>query len=201
MRKHQEVDPSQVSVIVAGIGPTLRRLRERRELTLSHVAELVGVNISTLSRLESGDRAPVLELLLPLAQLYNVALDDIVGAPPTGDPRVHPRTTKHGDVLYIALTNGPGPIQAFKMILPGGQKAPTLQQHRGYEWLYVLRGRLELVIDGFATIVDTGEAAEFDTTRPHGMRSTDENAVEVLGLFSPQGERVHIGTHAHSHPN
>ena len=47
--------------------------------------------MSTLSRLESGSRRPTLELLLPLARAYQVALDELVDAPATGDPRVRPK--------------------------------------------------------------------------------------------------------------
>ena len=73
------------------VGPRLRALRRQRETTLSALAETTGISVSTLSRLESGRRRPTLELLLPLAEAYGVPLDDLVGAPATGDPRVHLR--------------------------------------------------------------------------------------------------------------
>ncbi len=52
------------------------------------VAAATGISKSTLSRLETGQRRPSLELLLPLAQAYRVPLDDLVGAPEVGDPRI-----------------------------------------------------------------------------------------------------------------
>ena len=83
-------DPGLAGVLDA-VGPRLRALRRQRETTLAAVAEATGISVSTLSRLESGQRRPTLELLLPLARAYGVQLDDLVGAPPTGDPRVHMR--------------------------------------------------------------------------------------------------------------
>ena len=59
--------------------------------TLAQLAEATGISVSTLSRLESGRRRPTLELLLPLARAHQVPLDELVGAPATGDPRVHAR--------------------------------------------------------------------------------------------------------------
>ena len=59
--------------------------------TLAALSAATGISVSTLSRLESGQRRPTLELLLPLARAHGVQLDELVGAPPTGDPRVHLR--------------------------------------------------------------------------------------------------------------
>jgi transcriptional regulator with XRE-family HTH domain len=77
--------------VVAGVGPRLRALRQEQTITLAALSEITGISVSTLSRLESGQRRATLELLLPLARAYRVPLDDLVGAPPTGDPRVYAR--------------------------------------------------------------------------------------------------------------
>src|SRR5687768_9873976 len=81
--------PSAADDVLSAVGPRLRSLRARREMTLADLAETTGISISTLSRLESGHRRATLELLLPLARAHRVPLDELVGAPPTGDPRVH----------------------------------------------------------------------------------------------------------------
>lgn len=139
-------------------------------MTLGGLSEATAISVSTLSRLESGHRRPSLELLLPLARTYRVPLDELVGAPPTGDPRVHlkPRTL-HG-MTVLPLTQQPGPLQAYKMVLPPGptKKEPNLQTHEGYEWLYVLSGRLRLVLGEHDLVLARGEAAEFDTRVPIG---------------------------------
>lgn len=58
----------------------LRAQRQRLELTLGGVSAATKISVSTLSRLESGQRRPNLELLLPLARVYGVSLDDLIGA-------------------------------------------------------------------------------------------------------------------------
>ena len=68
--------------VLKGVGPRLRSIRLSRDLTLGDVAEATGLSASTLSRLESGGRRPTLELLLALSALYDLPLDDLVGAPP-----------------------------------------------------------------------------------------------------------------------
>jgi transcriptional regulator with XRE-family HTH domain len=89
---------------LGAVGPRLHALRRRRETTLASLSAATGISVSTLSRLESGDRKPTLELLLPLARAYGVTLDELVGAPPTGDPRVHPRPVTRDGMTMLPLT-------------------------------------------------------------------------------------------------
>ncbi|OKK22069.1 XRE family transcriptional regulator [Streptomyces sp. CB00455] len=185
--------PPPHQAVLDEVAPRLRRLRAQRGLTLAALSETTGISRSTLSRLESGQRRPSLELLLPLASAYGVPLDDMVGAPEVGDPRVRltPRALPNGGTS-VALTRGPGPLQAYKMIIPDRGVEPDLRTHEGYEWLYVLEGRLRLVLAEHDLVLGTGEAAEWDTRLPHWFGSADGRPVEILSLFGRQGERMHV---------
>ncbi|WP_442874788.1 helix-turn-helix domain-containing protein [Amycolatopsis sp. NBC_00345] len=182
--------------VLDAVGPRLRALRRERGITLADLAATTGVSESTLSRLESGQRRATLELLLPLAGTYGVPLDDLVGAPRTGDPRIHLKPIRRFGMVFVPLTRRPGGMQSFKMIIPARPEPlePTLQTHEGFEWLYVLNGRLRLVLGERDLIVAPGEAAEFDTALPHWLGSADGGAVELLILFGPQGMRAHLRT-------
>lgn len=185
---------------LAAVGPRLRSLRKRRQATLAELSEETGISVSTLSRLESGARRPALELLLPLARAHGMTLDELVGAPPTGDPRVHLRPVQRNGMTMIPLTRGaggqpgmPGAPQAYKIVLPpAGVQEPDPRSHEGYEWLYVLNGRLRLVLGDHDLTLSPGEAAEFDTRTPHWFAAADSTPVEYLGLFGRQGERAHL---------
>ena len=182
--------------ILTAVGPRLRTLRLHRELTLADLSTDTGVSVSTLSRLESGQRKATLELLLPLAKAYGVPLDELVGAPATGDPRIHLRPVRRQGRVYVPLTRRPGGLQAFKVIMPPEER-PTdiaLRTHEGYEWLYVLNGRLRLILGEQDLVLESGEAAEFDTREPHWLGATEAGLVEVLCLFGRQGERAHLRT-------
>ncbi|NUW41951.1 helix-turn-helix domain-containing protein [Nonomuraea rhodomycinica] len=180
--------------VLAAVGPRLRALRRQRGATLNQLAETTGISVSTLSRLESGGRRPTLELLLPLAKAYQVSLDDLVGAPDTGDPRVRLQPIVRHGVTFLPLTRRSGGLQAFKQILPPGTPYghDELQTHEGYEWLYVLSGRLRLRLAEHDLLLTAGEAAEFDTHLPHLVTNPGPEPAEVLNLFGPQGERLHV---------
>ncbi|MEV8032411.1 XRE family transcriptional regulator [Streptomyces sp. NPDC086182] len=189
---HRAAGDAATDEVLAEVGPRLRRIRKERGATLAGLSEVTGISVSTLSRLESGLRKPSLELLLPIARAHQVPLDELVGAPPVGDPRVRAEPIVRGGRTYWPLTRQPGGLQAYKMVEPRRTLEPDPRTHEGYEWLYVLSGRLRLVLGEHDVVLGAGEAAEFDTRVPHWFGSTGEGPVEFLSLFGPQGERMHV---------
>jgi transcriptional regulator with XRE-family HTH domain len=187
------MDADETDETLRAVGPRLRALRQERDTTLAELAAATGISVSTLSRLESGARRPSLELLLPLAKAHGVTLDELVDAPPTGDPRIHLRPVIRGSMTMIPLTRRPGGVQAYKLILPAGsRREPELKTHEGYEWLYVLNGRLRAILGEHDLILTPGEVIEFDTRLPHWFGPAGDEAVEFLSLFGAQGERAHL---------
>ncbi|SFC89819.1 helix-turn-helix domain-containing protein [Streptomyces aidingensis] len=186
----------ELAGVLTAVGPRLRALRLARGTTLAQLGESTGISASTLSRLESGQRRPTLELLLPLARAHGVPLDELVGAPATGDPRVHPRPFTQYGRTFVPLTRYLGGLHAYKIIIPARRPAdatrPEQSVHEGYEWLYVLSGRLWLALGEHDLVLAAGEAAEFDTRTPHGFANPGERPVEFLSLFGAQGERMHV---------
>ncbi|HET6634804.1 MAG TPA: XRE family transcriptional regulator [Streptomyces sp.] len=185
---------SDLDQALDGVGPRLRTLRRQRETTLADLSTATGISVSTLSRLESGTRRPTLELLLPLARAHGVTLDELVDAPPTGDPRIHLRPVTRSGVTMVPLTRRAGGIQAYKIVYraDSGRSEPAPKTHEGYEWLYVLNGRLRLVLGERDLVLSPGEAAEFDTRVPHWFGAAGDQPAECLVLFGRQGERAHL---------
>ncbi|MFI6212998.1 helix-turn-helix domain-containing protein [Nocardia brasiliensis] len=181
-----------IAATLADIGPRLKAARTQRKVTLTALAETTGISKSTLSRLESGQRRASLELLLPIAQALQVPLDELVAAPRNADPRVHAPARKINGITVFPLTRQPGPLQAFKMVLPADRTEPEVRVHEGYEWLYVLSGQLRMILGEHDVVLGPGEAAEFDTRQPHWFGSTGRGPVELLSLFGSQGERMHL---------
>ena len=173
----------------------LRELRGRLGLTLEDVASRAGIDVSTLSRLESGKRRLALDHLPRLATALSVSVDELLGSAPATDPRVRaPSHTRHL-VTYWPLTRhgGAGGPQAFKIRINPRRRTPPaeLPTHEGQEWLYVLSGRLQLILGDQQFVIEPGEAVEFSTWTPHWFGTVD-GAVEAIVLFGPHGERVHM---------
>jgi transcriptional regulator with XRE-family HTH domain len=183
----------QIDQMLEAVGPRLRSLRRGRGITLAQLSAMTGISVSTLSRLESGQRRATLDLLLPIARAYHVPLDEVVPLP-ADDPRIHPRPIRRDGMTLYPLTRRSSGLHAYKIVIPpsGRPRIPDAQTHEGYEWLYVLSGRLRVVLGEHEFVMGAGEAAEFDTRVPHWFGTAGTDVVEFLSLFGPQGERFHV---------
>ena len=184
---------SAIASVLAEVGPRLKAARLKRSITLTELASATGISKSTLSRLEAGQRKPSLELLLPIAHAFQVPLEELVGAPPAGDPRIRMTPGKRNGRVVVPLTRQPGGLRAWKVIIPPERGEPEVRSHEGYEWLYVLSGQLRLILAEHDIVMGPGEVAEFDTKLPHWFGPpADGQPVEILSLLGRDGERIHV---------
>ena len=179
--------------VLDGLGARLATRRRRSGLGLAELSASTGISVSTLSRLEHGGRRATLELLLPLATVYGTGLDELVGFREDAPARDEP-VSRSDDTIMYRLSRSPGQPAAYKFVFSPARNRPPeeLPAHQGWEWVYVLAGRLRVINGDDDLVLRQGEATEIDTRRPHWLGSTGEGPVEVLALFGRQGERVHM---------
>lgn len=172
----------------------LRELRNQHGLTLEEVAGRSNIDVSTLSRLESGKRRLALDHLPRLAAALSVSTDELLREPEAPDPRVRANSHTHHCITYWPLTRQPaGGLHAYKIRISARRKTTPaeLPVHEGQDWMYVLSGRLRLLLGDRDFTVDPGEAVEFSTWTPHWFGAVD-GPVEAITIFGPHGERLHL---------
>jgi quercetin dioxygenase-like cupin family protein len=133
-------------------------------------------------------------LLLALSAAYRVPLDDLVAAPDVGDPRIRLKPDRVKGRIVIPLTRQPDGQQAWKIVIPTDKTQPEPRAHDGHEWIYVLSGRMRLVLGDQDWVLAAGEVAEFDTQVPHWFGSTGDGPAEILSIFTRPGERMAVRT-------
>ncbi|MFA7265973.1 MAG: XRE family transcriptional regulator [Candidatus Nanopelagicales bacterium] len=175
------------------VGAKLRAQRNARGWTLDELASRANMSASTLSRLESGKRQASLELLIPLTRQLGIRIDDLLPAE-QADPRIRRPVLRRGGHVMVPLTAENAPIHAYKITCPVLTSAPVQKTHDGYEWLFVLTGRLRLSLGENEFTLKRGEAAEFDTRTPHAMWALGNRQAEVLSIFNDSGEKLHTRT-------
>lgn len=175
-----------------------RRLREIRTelgLTLQQVADRAHIDVSTLSRLESGKRRLALDHIPGLASALGVTIDELLGASSPPDPRVRTRSRKcDGMTLWPLTHRGPaGGVAAYRIRIDAARSEPpeTIPVHEGQDWLYVLEGRLRLVLGGSDLAIEAGEVVQFSTLTPHWFGTFGE-PVTVIAILGSHGERTHL---------
>jgi transcriptional regulator with XRE-family HTH domain len=171
----------------------LRALRLGAGRTIEDVSAAAGMAPSTLSRLEGGKRRLTVDHLGVLATALGTSVDALLAPERRQDARVRPRVHKVDGLRVTALSRrtAPGVPRAFHLTIRPTRKAPDQRSHEGHEWLYVLSGRVRLLLGDDELLLEAGEAAEFSTWTPHWLGAVDGEA-EVLVLMGPQGERVHL---------
>lgn len=184
-------DSSTIPDILADVGPRLKRLRTRRGITLTALSAKTGISKSTLSRLESGQRKPSLELLLPLAEAHQMPLEELVGAPDVGDPRIRLKPRTRNGRMVFPLTQQSTGLAVWKVVIPP-ERERKLRTHHGYEWLYVLSGQMQLILGEHDLTLGPGEVAEFDTRLPHWFGPAGDEPVEILSVHGSDGQRMHV---------
>ena len=174
----------------------LRELRLEQGLTLQQVSDRASIDISMLSRLESGKRRLALDHIPGLAAALGVSTDDLLGGAPASDPRVRGEpVTRDGLTMWPLTNRASGGLRTFKIRIGTKRTKPPrradLRVHDGHDWMYVLDGRMRLLLGDQDLVVEPGEAVEFSTLTPHWFGSID-GPVELIAVFGPHGERTHL---------
>ncbi len=185
-------DPPAINSVLAEVGPRLNRARTHRKMTLAQLAAATGISKSTLSRLETGQRKPGLELLLPIARAFQVPLEELVGAPDVGDPRIRLKPRDRRGRVVVPPTSQVNGRHAWKVLIPPEPGEPDMRTHEGFEWLYVLSGKLRLILGDRDITINTGEVAAFDTRIPHWFGPADDQPAEIVSLLSGHGKHMHV---------
>ncbi|MDQ0792676.1 helix-turn-helix domain-containing protein [Streptomyces sp. B1I3] len=189
-----------------GIAPRLRDLRRNRGLTLEGAARRAGLSPAHLSRLETGNRQPSLPMLLGLARIYGTTVSELLGEmPPERDAIVRGGPLggagAEADGWLYRQAGGSGrAMQALRVRVPYGAQGDLVRVHPGEEWLYVLDGRLRVVLGETVHDLDPGDSAHFDSLTPHRIAALDRAGVQLLFvhtlLQSPAAELcLGSGTH------
>jgi transcriptional regulator with XRE-family HTH domain len=180
--------------IDARVRRRLRELRTEQNLTLAHVAARAAIDVSTLSRLESGKRRLALDHVPALAAALGVTADDLLGACATQDPRVRGRPQRYAGLTIWPLTRrGASGLHAHRVLVSPGRRVPPdpLPVHEGHDWIYVLQGRMRLLLGESDLVISPGEVVEFTTWTPHWFGAVEE-AVELILILGPEGAHEHL---------
>jgi len=177
----------------------LRAIRTSAGWSLDEVARRSHLSASTVSRIETGRRTISLDVLVPLARALAVDLDDLLDTTTTDDVVLRPEPADRDGATMWALSRPTSPIAAIKLRLEPNAHEPEQRVHPGHDWLFVLTGRILLLLGDRRIVVAAGEAAEFATMTPHAAAALDGPA-ELLMLFDRDGRGVHLAASGSDSP-
>ena len=169
----------------------LRSLRTTLGLSLDDLAARTNLSPSTISRIETGKRTISLDVLLPLATGLQVGLDVLLDVSGDDDVVIRPTPSRVEGRTTWALSRPDSSTVAVKTRVEPTAARPQQRVHPGHDWLFVLSGRLLLLLGDREITVEAGEAAEFATMTPHAFVAVDE-PTELLMIFDRDGQHAHV---------
>jgi transcriptional regulator with XRE-family HTH domain len=157
------------------LGERLRSAREAHGLTMDQLSASTGISKAHLSRLESGARQPSVGILVELAAALGTRVSTLLGEDVEGAPLATftpdaPRHTAAGlDIASVSGFPDSRALEVLRVRVPASRQPTVPVRHRGEEWIYVVRGTLELEFGGMLYELRKDMAAHFDATRPHRL--------------------------------
>ena len=182
---------AELNEIEQAVRSRLRSLRKTLGLSLDEVAARANLSPSTISRIETGKRTIGLDVLLPLASALQVGLDALLDVRSDDDVVIRPVPSGSGGRTTWMLSQPTGNTIAVKIRLEPSARCPEQRVHPGYDWFFVIEGRVRLLLGEREIIVETGEVAEFATMTPHSFAASDRPA-ELIMIFDRDGQRAHV---------
>lgn len=173
----------------------LRSLRRTHGWSLDTLAQRSHLSASTISRIETGNRTISLDVLVPLAEALQIDLNALLEADDQldADVVIRPVPTNRPGATTWPLSRPTGTTTAVKMRLEPTGRASEPRVHPGYDWFFVIDGRVSLVLGDRQIVVEAGEAAEFSCMTPHAFNALDGPA-ELVMVFDRDGQRAHLHT-------
>lgn len=195
--RHSILPMTQDDAIEDTARSRLRSLRVARGWSIDELSRRSHISSSTISRIETGGRRLALDHLVVLARALETTVDELL-VDEDSEQSVVIRPTKDtaNGLTYWMLNrhDDPSGRVVAKMRVPATRKRPELNVHPGRDWFFVLSGTVRLVLGDHEHLVEVGQAAEFDTMRPHAVLGYGGPA-EVLTIFDRHGERAHLREH------
>jgi len=171
------------------IGAQLRQLRTRRGLSLAQVAQSIGISVGFLSALERSQMSGSVGTLRKLARFYKTNILDFFEAGGASSRRVRPAQRKvleAGDGVRMELLAWGDTVMEphlFRVAPDAG--SGESYSHEGEEFIYVLRGELEITVDGEDYQLKTGDSFYFESTTPHRWRNPGQRQTLLLWVNTP----------------
>jgi len=171
------------------IGMRLRQLRSKRKLSLAGVASSVGISVGFLSALERSQMSASVGTLRKLARFYKTSILDFFNPTEFNTRLVRPDRRKVLEagpgVRMELLAWGNTVMEPHLFCIAPNSGSGESYAHEGEEFLYVLRGELQISLENEEYRLKSGDSFYFESATPHRWRNPGRRETCVLWVNTP----------------
>lgn len=175
------------------LGGRMKAVRQACGFTLEVAAQRTGLALSTIHKIENGRVSPSYENLVRIARAYDIGMERLFSSDHEAQQTTRMTVTRAGqgrkvrsrNFEYEVLCNALAEKKIIPLVTIVEQRAPLrpeeLESHDGEETLYVISGRIELVVEHYEPVIlEPGDCAYFDSTLKHGLRSVADEEAKIF---------------------
>ncbi|WP_420860416.1 helix-turn-helix domain-containing protein [Algirhabdus cladophorae] len=196
-------DPHRVreereKVLEVAIGREVRSFRRQQNVTVAELAQLTGLSIGMLSKIENGNTSPSLTTLQTLANALSVPLTSFFRRFEESRDAVHTKSgqgvemqregTRAGhqyNLLGHLGSNASGVmVEPYLITLTETSDVFPMFQHGGIETIYMLEGQVEYRHGEETFLLEAGDTLFFDADAPHGPEKLVTLPARYLSIIS-----------------
>lgn len=181
------------------VGKKIRRIRERKEMSVEELAENSGNSVELIESLEEGSYIPSLTPLFKIAKALNVRLGTFLDDMPQTGPFVvksgqseeiirfsgSDKNLEESTLEFYSLAYGKGDRHMEPFIIDIRPKKPEdykLSSHEGEEFIYVMCGEIELLYGREKYILEAGDSIYYDSVVPHDLHANGKKEAKILAV-------------------
>lgn len=181
------------------IGAKIKKLRLAKKLTLQAVARETGFSPALISQIENNNVSPPIATLSKIAKFFDVKIGMFFNEDEEeyryevvrrGERKVIPRVISRAGTnqgySYESLSFRKQNKKMEPFLLTVSEKAmeENTYSHDGEEFLFVMRGTAELLLDEERVTLEEGDCIYFDSSLKHRLLTKDGNEVVVLAVVT-----------------
>ncbi len=169
---------------IVPVGKKIKKERVRKKMTLDRVVNETGLSIDYLKKIEAGKEIPSVGTLLQISRALEIDSGFFLREEESRlKNRIRAYTKRTDNYAYTTLTPGAENkhLKAFKIFIDAMQDHKGVgYQHEGEEFIYVLSGKIEVMVGDHVNKLDTGDSLHFNSGIRHQLRNIGEGKAELI---------------------
>ena len=182
---------------VASVGQRVHRVREEKGLTVEDVAQRTGLSSEYLGQIETDQLSPPLGALIKIAKALDMKFGRFIS---TGEVKPFTVVRKDERRVISRFTSAKGDqygytyeslapdkkdrhMEPFMVTLVPSKARKELSTHAGQEFIYILEGAMEVILEDYTDVLYPGDSIYYDSTVPHLVRCHGDKETVILAVL------------------
>ena len=182
--------PRKKKVPPVPVGTKIKKARTSKKFNLDRVANETGFSTEYLKEVETGKVMPPVGALLQIARALEIDSGSLLREPESKlESRIKAHTKRTDNYAYTTLTPGAENkhLKAFRVLIEAQQDHKGVDyHHEGEEFVYVLAGKIEVVVGEHINTLEQGDSLHFNSGIRHKLKSVSDDTAElIVVIYTP----------------